>query len=366
MSIVQYNNRPAPFPWLPAALGQPYWDASDLSTMFQDTAGLVPASAPGQPIALMRDKSRHGINLIQPTVAARPTLARMPETGRRNLLLASNEADNIHTKNFTLTAVSDGLVTQKCTASATLEGVYWCVAKVWPAATYVNQRVTLSVYVRPSANRYIYISSNASGAQSNVGSVWRYDTTSRVATSIRNPNAQVSTLNVIEVSGGLYRLELSIQHNAEAGGKSFGVFCTDEIVSLGASTALYNAVNGGANGFTTPPKDFFTGSWQLDLGSSATPYQKVTNAFDVMEAGVPDVWSLFRDPIDDALNANLPAGTYTRINVSPEQVISFDEGIVINASVNILRQPYTSWTSYINRTLTSAEKSAIIAWWASR
>jgi hypothetical protein len=51
-----------------------WYDASDLSTLFQDVAGTIPVTTPGQSIALMRDKSGLGFHLVQASPAARPIL----------------------------------------------------------------------------------------------------------------------------------------------------------------------------------------------------------------------------------------------------------------------------------------------------
>ena len=50
-----------------------WYDPSDLSTLFQDTAGTTPVTTPGQTVALMLDKSGNGFHATQPTAAARPT-----------------------------------------------------------------------------------------------------------------------------------------------------------------------------------------------------------------------------------------------------------------------------------------------------
>lgn len=49
-----------------------WYDPSDLSTMFQDTAGTTPVTTPGQAVARINDKSGRGNHLTQATVAARP------------------------------------------------------------------------------------------------------------------------------------------------------------------------------------------------------------------------------------------------------------------------------------------------------
>lgn len=56
------------------ALGQQgaWYDPSDLSTLFQDSAGTIPVTGTGQPVGLMRDKSGRGNHASQATAASRP------------------------------------------------------------------------------------------------------------------------------------------------------------------------------------------------------------------------------------------------------------------------------------------------------
>lgn len=56
-----------------AASEEGIWlDPSDLSTMFQDSAGTTPVTADGQPVGLILDKSGRGNHASQATAAARP------------------------------------------------------------------------------------------------------------------------------------------------------------------------------------------------------------------------------------------------------------------------------------------------------
>jgi len=58
-----------------AAGEQGFWyDPSDFSTMFQDSAGSIPATAVGQPVGLILDKSGRGNHASQPTAINRPIL----------------------------------------------------------------------------------------------------------------------------------------------------------------------------------------------------------------------------------------------------------------------------------------------------
>ncbi|MBP9803911.1 MAG: hypothetical protein KBE22_03250 [Candidatus Accumulibacter sp.] len=49
-----------------------WYDPSDLSTMFQDSAGTTPVTADGQPVGLILDKSGRGNHASQATAAKRP------------------------------------------------------------------------------------------------------------------------------------------------------------------------------------------------------------------------------------------------------------------------------------------------------
>lgn len=51
-----------------------YYDPSDLSTLFQDTAGTTLVTAVGQSVALIKDKSGNGNHASQATAANQPTL----------------------------------------------------------------------------------------------------------------------------------------------------------------------------------------------------------------------------------------------------------------------------------------------------
>jgi len=56
-----------------------WYGPSDLSTLFQDSAGTTPVTTAGQPVGLMLDKSGNGNHATQATVAARPTYQTAPD-----------------------------------------------------------------------------------------------------------------------------------------------------------------------------------------------------------------------------------------------------------------------------------------------
>jgi hypothetical protein len=52
------------------------WDPCVMSSLFQDAAGLIPVTGPGQPVGLMLDLSGNGSHFIQETSAHRPVYRR--------------------------------------------------------------------------------------------------------------------------------------------------------------------------------------------------------------------------------------------------------------------------------------------------
>ena len=80
--------------WTPAQLFASseigaWYDPSDFSTLFQDSAGTTPVTAVEQPVGLMQDKSGNGFHVIQATSAARPILR-----SRYNRLLYTDNFSN--------------------------------------------------------------------------------------------------------------------------------------------------------------------------------------------------------------------------------------------------------------------------------
>lgn len=76
--------------WTPAALfaaGEQgaWYDPSDLSTMFQDSAGTTPVTAVDQPVGRINDKSGRGNHATQATATKRPML-KDDGTGKKYLL----------------------------------------------------------------------------------------------------------------------------------------------------------------------------------------------------------------------------------------------------------------------------------------
>lgn len=74
LTALAVRRRHKPTGFTPAALNPAGWyDPSDLSTLFQDSAGMIPVTAHGDPVGLMLDKSGNGNHLTQGVAAQRPS-----------------------------------------------------------------------------------------------------------------------------------------------------------------------------------------------------------------------------------------------------------------------------------------------------
>jgi hypothetical protein len=75
-----------------------WYDPSDLTTLFQDTAGTIPVTAAGQSVARINDKSGRGNHATQANLAQRPLY--QIDSGGRPFLLFDGSDDGMATGNI--------------------------------------------------------------------------------------------------------------------------------------------------------------------------------------------------------------------------------------------------------------------------
>ena len=92
--------------WSPADLTSlvAWYDPSDLTTLFQDSAGTTPVTAAGQPVGLILDKSGNGHHASQSTSTARP-LFQIDGSGNAHLVFDGVD-DYLSTAAIDLTGTS--------------------------------------------------------------------------------------------------------------------------------------------------------------------------------------------------------------------------------------------------------------------
>lgn len=97
-----------------------WFDPSDITTLFQDTAGTIPVTTTGQSVALMLDKSGNAKHATQATLAQRPTYGIIPYGGVRNILTGT---DALSTQSVSVGAIAQTL-SFTGTGTVALSGVF--------------------------------------------------------------------------------------------------------------------------------------------------------------------------------------------------------------------------------------------------
>ena len=214
-------------------------DADDWSTLFTDTAGTTPVTAPNQGVALALDKSGNDNHATQATTSARPLTARHPDGGVRNLL--------DHTEDFGDSAWSKSGTPATVTDQG--NGVWRLQA---PASVWELLQTTPTTAAGTVGSFAVDIKDN-SGGTANALQILLYS-------------------NIIEP-----------------------VTATDEWVRYhitGSNTFTANRLTGFFHD-TEKAVDVLIRFPQLELGSEATPYQRRVNLLDVSEAGKRSIRRLY-------------------------------------------------------------------------
>lgn len=170
-----------------------WWDPSDFSTMFQDTAGTIPVTATGQAVARINDKSGNAKHLLQATVGSRPTLQ---QDGAGNYYLDfDGVADFMSVASFDLSTTA---------AATAIAGV----RKTSDAATgVIFEHSSSSTFTNGTIAMFSALSSGANFAFRHKGTAGGDSTTTGNAApmlAVLLGVGNISTdLNQISVNGGL-------------------------------------------------------------------------------------------------------------------------------------------------------------------
>jgi hypothetical protein len=267
---------------------QGYWlDPSDFSTMFQDSAGTTPVTAVGQNVGRILDKSGRGNHFIQSSLASRPVLGRNPITGTRNLLTRTEEFDNTAWAKFNCSISANAVVAPDGTLTAdkfiAASGSFSPDVRLNSGLPVINGATyTWSVYVQRGEYRYVSLFELSSGTGAGL---LVFDLQTGTVSGTAN-GASLSQGVITNVGSGWFRISYTFAMTSTS--------AQPRVIISGSGTAITNVTGNGSDGI------FIWGA-QLELGSTATPYQRVTTAFDVTEAGVPDAYYLSYDGSDDFL-----------------------------------------------------------------
>lgn len=198
-----------------------WYDPSDLSTLYQDSAGTTPVTAVGQPVGRMLDKSGRGNHASQPTATARPTL-QADVSGRKYL-----QFDGVD--DFLVTPSIDFTATDKMTVVAG-------VRKESDAALAMLMELSTNSAVKPGSFYWLAPASGAGTYQ------WRsVGSTTPTAVDVSGFPAGVS--HILTGIGGI-STDTSI---ARVNGTQVGQSAADQGTGSYGNYPLYIGRRGGAS-----------------------------------------------------------------------------------------------------------------------
>lgn len=314
-----------------------WYDASDTSVLFTDTAGTTAVTAVGQQVKRINDKSGNGNHLVFETNKY-PRYSKHPTTGSRNriadsntLAQASSNTDdeglrgwqNFAAKNNgttdSTTSPQTGADSFKIFKTSTQEGIY----NSWKAngvlSTDNNIPHTLSVYFKPTGNG------------------------TRPVTDLMFLMGQLQV--IFDVSAGTYTLAGTTSNHSSSSVTDAGsgwYLLKTTVSNMGNNNIAFFGVDSGGS-FTTfngETSEFLLSAPQLEVGSSRTTFQTTTSLYNVTEPNASYVYSLtFQGDEYGMFDASVPEYIYGNFvdNISVIAGVSVDYGSTERTIVDLTK-----------------------------
>jgi hypothetical protein len=316
----------------PGGVQGAWYDPSDYTSLFQDSAGTTPVTAVEQSVRLMLDKSGNGNHATAPSDASRPVLR-----ARYNQLVYSEQFGNASwarvgtnspTENTTI--APDGTLTAD-TVTAT----------AGPSSHNINQNtsvsltpITFSVYIKAGTHNFVQIFHGANSA---------YYANFNLSTGVLGTVGGSSSATITAAANGFYRCTLTITPSAASAFR---------IAFISSATAAFNESWTAAGTETIFP-------WGADLrtGSSAGTYQRIAAATDYATAGFLPYLAF--DGTDDSFatsSINFTAtdkmavfAGVTKLSDAAQSVIAeLSASVAVNNSAFLLTGPNTAGFANFN------------------
>ena len=254
-----------------------WYDPSDFSTLFQDSAGTTPVTAVEQPVGRILDKSGNGNHAFQSTSASRPVLS-----ARYNLLTKTEQFDDaVWTK---ANATASG---QRITANAGTFSVY----AVQNSSNTPATSLTFSAIFPPISGRYRY--------------VWLGD---RGVTPIASATFDLQAVSVIGQDASVVATATTLSDGS--------VVCSITYPRTTAGISGMNIALAGSSYTSDRPSLTWAGGEFVDVkasfvpaNQSTLPYQRVNTATDYATTGFLPYLKF--DGVDDSLSTNSISFTST-------------------------------------------------------
>jgi hypothetical protein len=299
-----------------------WYDPSDITTLFQDTAGTTPITAPGQTVALMRDKSGRGNNATQATAASQPTYGIVPLGGRRNL----------------------GLMTSFTSVTGT-------------AGSQVPNATGWSNVINTGGTRTYVASSQFPGDQALdiAGVTVARNTIAYTITPLASTTYTVSFW-IESVSGvnGFVSYAIGAQTSGQINDPTSTGRVSYNFTSTAAAGSVQIRFGVGASGNASG--SIRISGIQVEVGSTTTAYQRVTTQFDVTETSVTSLSYLSFDGVDDGMvtstitpgtdKAQVFTGVQKLSDAAQKIVAEMSATIASNAGAFALTAPNSAAANY--------------------
>ncbi|GEM_PF-2983219 len=323
---------------------------------FQDADGTIAAVLAGQPVGrILRAGGTQ--DALQATAANKPTLARWPKTGRRmlqnrnifnaiplGLQLSSNSVSGFGT------SVSGDGISADVLDRGMEAGEPYIVIRFYGA-----NAVNATKFMNISNTDFYPIGTTAVSLRAKItllaGSLGASDATPtlRAFTNFRRAGAGVNGTTTTFTPDATERIMSATINPID------GLPC-DEVSNRG----IYLRVPPLAEVDAT----LKIKALQIESGTEATPFQGITSANDITQAGIADLWHLYNDG-NDALNVTLPAGSYGLASIDINRVITVGAITSDGATpINILRHDRQLDVILRGGAFSTREEAAIRSYWA--
>jgi hypothetical protein len=234
-------------------------------------------------------KELPGNHAVQATTANRPIYGIHPVGGRRNVMGYTEELDNAYWTKVRCTISANSIAAPNGTVTADKTSQIAGQTSVGLVATQsgsvftapASSPIVLSIYARAAEKTFLTLGTDGLGTPFGVNSYAFFNLSAGTVGTV----AAGLTAAIVNVGGGWFRCSVSLTTRASSGTVAFLAGGTD-----------------ADNNFTVTDSGG-VGLWgaQAEFGSTATAYQRVTDQYNVTEAGVPSVSYLFFDGVNDSL-----------------------------------------------------------------
>lgn len=282
--------------------------------LFQDPAGTIPAILPGQPVGLIK-RLAGTLDATQATALSKPTLARWPWDGVRNIATGAQAVSN--SLYWPTSRVDNGITVTRETTGLTPGGVPFAENRFLGTALAAGVKAAFS----SNQNRFAVAQGQAfvaralatllSGFSSNQDGV-RLD-----IAGFNAAGSQVFTRSS----------ELLFEVGVEKELVVSWVVSDPAVVSMGIALG-----HRSSSGIPVDARMRASGI-MIERGAAQTPLQFNYGPNDITEPGVKDLWHLYNDG-GDSLDITIPPGVWGVANLAIDrsyriESISFNEGGMI-------------------------------------